>query len=215
MMRCLSYENETMPGLNGDILKLAYSNGFFPMPHPETEEICWFNPDPRAIIPLERFHVSRSLKRKINKRIFTVTMDYDFAAVIHSCANREETWINDEIIQSYSSLFEEGIAHSVEVWNGAKLVGGLYGVSLGMAFFAESMFHTESDASKVALWALVEKLRQENAKLLEVQFITQHLKSLGAIAIPNLEYMGLLAAALQGSINLSKQSLDFFMPPGK
>ncbi len=177
------------------------------MPHPETDEICWFNPDPRAILPLEKFHVSRSLKKHINKGIFKATMDYDFKGVMEGCADRKETWINGEIYKAYNELFAEGMAHSIEVWHGPQLVGGLYGVSLGSAFFAESMFHRETDASKVALCALVTKLKEQGARLLEVQFLTQHLKSLGAIAIPNRNYMQILADALQGDMYLSKETL--------
>mgnify|MGYP003691444723 FL=1 len=137
--------------LNNDILLRAYSNGFFPMPHPETEEICWFNPDPRAVIPLDGFHLSRSLKRSINRFKYYPQVNSDFDRVMNLCASREDTWINDEIKKAYSDLHNAGHAHSFEVWQDKNLVGGLYGVAIGGAFFAESKFHLKTDASKAGL----------------------------------------------------------------
>ena len=186
--------------LSTELLITAYSSGYFPMPHPETEEICWFNPDPRAILPLDSFHVSKSLRRSSQKRPFEFSFDRNFLGVIEACADRQETWINQEIKEAYYKLFRDGVAHSVEVWLEGVLVGGSYGLSLGAAFFAESMFHTETDASKLALWHLVEHLKQQGFHLLEVQFLTPHLKSLGAKEIAAKEYSERLNLALRQRI---------------
>ncbi|MFW7380943.1 MAG: leucyl/phenylalanyl-tRNA--protein transferase [Oligoflexus sp.] len=186
-----------MKRLNTDILLVAYTNGFFPMPHPQTEEICWFNPDPRAIIPLDQFHVSRSLRRTLRKGVFTATIDKDFAGVIAGCASREETWINREIREAYTQLHRDGYAHSLEVWHDDQLAGGVYGVALGGAFFAESKFHTVADASKAALYFLVEHLRSNGFQLLEVQFLIPHLARLGAKEISAVEYHERLGKALK------------------
>lgn len=182
--------------LNTYLLKLAYSQGYFPMPEPLTGEILWYKPDPRAIIPLNGFHVSRSLRRKINKNIFDITMDKDFLGVMKGCANRPETWINNEFLSVYHEMFKQGMAHSVEISLNGKLVGGTYGVCLGGAFFAESKFHIITDASKIALFYLVEYLREKEFILLEVQFLTPHLKSLVAIEIPIDEYLNKLELAV-------------------
>lgn len=189
--------NDRMKRLNTDILLVAYTNGFFPMPHPQTEEICWFNPDPRAIIPLDQFHVSRSLRRTLRKGVFTATIDKDFAGVIAGCASREETWINREIREAYTQLHRDGYAHSLEVWHDDQLAGGVYGVALGGAFFAESKFHTVADASKAALYFLVEHLRSNGFQLLEVQFLIPHLARLGAKEISAVEYHERLGKALK------------------
>lgn len=168
------------------------------MPNPDTGEIEWYRPDPRAVFPLEEFHVSKSLRRTLNRGDFTVTFDHAFRAVMEECSrDREEgTWITDEFHFAYGELHRIRLAHSVEVWEGEKLVGGVYGVSLGGAFFAESMFHRKTDASKVALFHLVERLKAIGFGLLEVQFLSAHLKSLGAIEIPDAEYIKRLNQAL-------------------
>ncbi len=167
------------------------------MPHSETEVIEWYRPDPRAILPLNGFHVSKSLKKTLHKNEFTVTRDTAFKEVMLGCAERESTWINDEFLSAYTYLFELGATHSVEVWKENKLVGGVYGLALGRAFFAESKFHRETDASKVALYHLTEHLKKQGFKLLEVQFLTDHLKTLGAIEIPDSKYQKLLRDAIQ------------------
>ncbi len=167
------------------------------MPHPETQELEWFRPDPRAILPLDGFHVSKSLRRRLKKNEFVATYDQQFRKVMEHCAAREETWINTEFLNAYTLLHEQGDAHSVEVWKGDTLAGGVYGVSLGGAFFAESKFHTETDGSKAALYFLTTKLRSLNYDLLEVQFLTPHLESLGAIEIPGETYDEMLALALK------------------
>lgn len=170
------------------------------MPNQDTEEIEWYRPDPRAILPLDGFHVSRSLRQTINRKLYTVTYDKAFSDVMRGCADRESTWINAEFLNAYTYLHKLGQAHSVEVWENDHLVGGVYGVSVGGAFFAESKFHRKTDASKVALYFLTEHLRNKGFKLLEIQFLTEHLKSLGAVEIPDKEYQKLLAQAIKISV---------------
>jgi leucyl/phenylalanyl-tRNA--protein transferase len=171
--------------------------GFFPMPDPESGEIVWLRPEPRAIIPLDGFHCSQSLKRKIRRGYFEVTRDKAFTAVMQGCAAREESWITEDFFLGYGKLHEEGIAHSVEVWRDLKLAGGLYGVALNGAFFAESKFHVVTDASKAAIYYLVEHLKAQGFLILEVQFLTPHLETLGAIEIKNKEYLKRLDQALK------------------
>lgn len=192
-----------MQELNSEILLVAYANGFFPMPHPETDEICWFNPDPRAIIPLDGMHVSRSLRRSLRQRGFESSVNQDFRSVIEGCSQREETWISQEIKRAYSQLHDEGHAHSLEVWQNGRLVGGIYGVALGGAFFAESKFHRVTDASKAALYYLTQHLKRVGFELLEVQFLIPHLASLGAIEISAQVYKGLLESALKKQTNFN------------
>src|SRR5215203_2517572 len=159
-----------------DLLLYAYRSGAFPMAL-EDGEISWFSPDPRAIIPVDdRFHVPHGLKRVLKKNPFDVRVDTAFEAVLHGCARRPETWINPEIFASYTNLFRLGHAHSVETWQDGKLVGGLYGVSIGGVFFGESMFHEATDASKVALHALVMRMRERGYQLLDTQWVTEHLR---------------------------------------
>ncbi|MEZ4752484.1 MAG: leucyl/phenylalanyl-tRNA--protein transferase [Bdellovibrionota bacterium] len=181
--------------LTPELLLRAYANGFFPMGDPETLEIHWYRPDPRAILPLENFHRSRSLLRTLKKGTFTATFNQDFGSVIRAC-RRPDTWITDAIVAAYESLHRQGHAHSVEVWQAGKLSGGVYGVTLAGGFFAESMFHFATDASKIALHHLVEHLVRKQFCLLEVQFLTPHLASLGAIEIPDQQYQSLLEKAL-------------------
>lgn len=183
--------------LTAELLVKAYANGYFPMPDPDTGEVMWFNPEPRAIIPLNHFHASSSLHRSIKRSGWRFAVDTDFEGVMRACADRADTWITDDFVRVYSDLYNFGLAHSVEVWNHDRLVGGLYGVSLGGAFFAESKFHRETDASKAALWYLVEEMKRCKMSLLEVQFMTPHLEKLGAVAIPAAEYAKLLLNALQ------------------
>ena len=185
-----------------DLLVSAYTSGWFPMAVGEAG-IRWFSPDPRGVIPLDTFHVSRRLARVVRGGGFTVQVDTDFAAVIRACAeaDRDEgeagTWIDPEIIESYTALHVAGYAHSVEVWRDGRLAGGLYGVAIGGAFFGESMFHHVTDASKVALVALVERLRERGYLLLDTQWTTEHLEQFGAVEIPRREYFKRLTAALQ------------------
>lgn len=163
----------------------------------EDGEIGWFSPDPRAVIPLEDFHIPHGLRRALRKNLFEIRFDTAFEKVMRECASREETWIDDEIIASYCELHRRGCAHSAEAWAGERLVGGLYGVAIGGIFFGESMFHRETDASKVALCALVERLRKNGFQLLEVQWLTPHLQTFGAVEIPRAEYFRRLGECLR------------------
>jgi len=178
----------------------GYSIGVFPMAHPgEDNRIYWYEPEMRGIVPLDNLKVSKSLKQTLRSGKFHVTINDSFEEVMRACAAREDTWISEEIIQCYTELFHIGHAFSFETRNhNNKLVGGLYGVALGRAFFGESMFFTERDASKVALVHLVAWLKANGFKLLDTQYITPHLKTMGAIEIPQKEYLLLLENALQG-----------------
>ena len=178
------------------MLLSAYTQGYFPMPDPETNEIAWYRPEPRAIFEFANFHVSKSLRKVINKADFKVTFSTCFEEVMRHCADRDDTWITEEFIMAYTRIHKLGFAHSVEVWKDGKLVGGTYGVCIRSAFFAESMFHTETNMSKVALWALVENLKAKKFKLLECQFMTAHLSSLGATNISDADYQLRLRDAL-------------------
>jgi len=179
-----------------DFLLAAYCSGYFPMAEPITGEIGWYSPDPRAIIDLKEFKIPRSLRLTIKKRIFEICLNQRFEEVIRACGNREETWISEEIIQSYLELHRMGVAHSVECWRGDVLAGGLYGVALRGAFFGESMFSRERDASKVALVHLVERMKQRDFELLDTQFLTPHLAQFGAKEVPRTEYLDRLKRAL-------------------
>ena len=188
-----------MSRLDPRLLLQGYASGIFPMADSrEADELYWVEPRTRAIIPLDGFHLSRSLRRTINSNRFQVSRDRDFARVIAACAEREETWINAELEHAMIALHGSGHAHSVEVWSGDQLVGGLYGVKLGRAFFGESMFSRMRDASKVALAWLVARMKVGNFALLDCQFMTDHLASLGAVSVPRETYVALLAAALGG-----------------
>ncbi|MBV9331091.1 MAG: leucyl/phenylalanyl-tRNA--protein transferase [Alphaproteobacteria bacterium] len=186
-----------MSRLDPRLLLQGYATGIFPMADSrDADELFWVEPRNRAIIPLDRFHVSHSLRRKLRAGAFSVTRDRDFAAVIRACADREETWINDELENAMLALHGSGHAHSIEVWQEDRLVGGLYGVKLGRAFFGESMFSRERDASKVGLAWLVARLKAGNFTLLDCQFMTDHLASLGAITVPRETYVTFLSVAL-------------------
>lgn len=179
-----------------EILLGAYASGMFPMSPSDSDEINWYSPDPRAIIPLDTFKISRSLKQTIKKNIFQFRLDTSFEQVMKECAKRNETWISQTIIKSYLRLHELGFAHSVESWCEGKLAGGLYGVALGGAFFGESMFSRVKDASKVALVNLVIRLRERKFSLLDTQYITPHLAHFGTIELPRSEYLKLLKKAI-------------------
>lgn len=188
-----------MSGLDPRLLLKGYATGIFPMADSrDANELFWVEPRNRAIIPLGGFHLSRSLRRTLRSGRFLVTHDRDFAGVIGACADREETWINAELEHAMIALHGSGHANSIEMWEGDALVGGLYGVKLGRAFFGESMFSRRTDASKVALASLVARLKVGNFSLLDCQFMTEHLASLGAINIPREAYVALLSAALGG-----------------
>src|SRR3954468_6418669 len=188
-----------MSRLDPRLLLQGYATGIFPMAESrEADELFWVEPRNRAIIPLDRFHMSRSLRRTLRRGRFEVSHDRDFAGVIAGCADREETWINADLERAMLTLHGSGQAHSIEVWDGVELAGGVYGVKLGRAFFAESMFSRRRDASKVALAWLVARLKVGNFTLLDCQFMTGHLASLGAISVPRETYVALLSAALGG-----------------
>ena len=184
--------NELSPGL----IVSAYAQGIFPMAD-EDGTVYWFSPDPRAIIELEGFHASRSLQRVYRQGRFKLTIDEDFSSVIDGCADRAEgTWISADIRRTFIELNRLGFAHSVEVWRDGRLAGGIYGIALGGAFFAESMFHRVSNASKVALYYLIQRLRKRGFILFDVQFTTPHLHRHGCTEIPRAEYFERLDAAL-------------------
>lgn len=196
--------------LTPDLLLAAYSQGVFPMAERRDDpDLFWVAPDVRGIIPLDAFHVPHRLARTVRSDRFTVRVDTAFRAVMEACAapapGREESWINDEILDAYTALHRRGHAHSVECWRDGKLVGGLYGVSLGGAFFGESMFMRERDASKVALVHLVARLIRGGFVLLDAQFLTAHLARFGAIAIPQEDYLARLASAVA-------RKADFYCP---
>jgi leucyl/phenylalanyl-tRNA--protein transferase len=179
-----------------ELLLQGYRLGVFPMAM-ENGEIEWFSPDPRAIIPLGEFHVPHGLRRTLSKKMFEIRINTRFAEVMRLCAQRDDTWINSEIIESYTRLHELGHAHSLEAWKDDQLAGGLYGVAVGGAFFGESMFHLVKDASKIALCGLVEHLRARKFLLLDTQWLTPHLQQFGCIEIPRNHYLHLLARAVQ------------------
>lgn len=195
------------PGVTPEILLRAYSIGLFPMAESADDpEVFWVEPEIRGILPLDSFHVSKSLAKTIRQEPFDIRFNTDFDGVIAACAEqtsgRPSTWINKTIRSLYSTLHHIGHAHSVEAWEGDRLVGGLYGVSLGSAFFGESMFSRRTDASKICLVYLVERLRQRGFTLLDTQFTTEHLKTFGAIDMPKDDYAKVLEKAME-SPNLS------------
>jgi leucyl/phenylalanyl-tRNA--protein transferase len=188
-----------MTRLDPRLLLQGYATGIFPMADSrDADELYWVEPRSRAIIPLDGFHLSRSLRRTLRSGRFSVTRDRDFRGVISACAEREETWINADLESAMLALHGSGHAHSIEIWEDERLVGGLYGVKLGRAFFGESMFSRRTNASKVALAWLVARLKVGNFTLLDCQFMTEHLASLGAVSVPRETYVALLSAALGG-----------------
>jgi leucyl/phenylalanyl-tRNA--protein transferase len=195
----LTSQNANQP----DIIPLeallnAYANGVFPMA--EDGEILWFSPERRGLIPLDsRFRIPHGLRRTLKRGLFEVRWDTAFREVMLACAERKETWIDELILKSYCALHEEGFAHSVECWDADGLQGGLYGVALAGVFFGESMFHRKTDASKVALVALVETLREKNFQLLDTQWMTDHLRQFGGYELPRREYLAQLQAALEAT----------------
>jgi leucyl/phenylalanyl-tRNA---protein transferase len=188
------------PPLDPALVIRAYREGVFPMAL-EHGEIGWFSPDPRGILPLDAVHVPARLARVIRSGRFDVSADRDFEDVMRACAERpgEGTWISEPIVQCYLALHRLGLAHSVEVWQHGRLVGGLYGVHVGGAFFGESMFHRVTDASKVALVTLIDRLRRRGFELLDVQWVTPHLEQFGAVAIPRRQYLARLRRAIARS----------------
>lgn len=187
-----------------DLLLKAYASGVFPMAESASDpEVFWVRPETRGIIPLDAFHVPKSLAKTLRKGLFDIRFDHDFEATIEACAEKREerrsTWINGPIRQAYGELYRMGHVHSVEAWRDGRLAGGLYGVSLGRVFFGESMFSHETDASKVCLVHLVERLNARGFVLLDTQFTTEHLKRFGAVDVPRAKYEAMLAEALKGT----------------
>jgi leucyl/phenylalanyl-tRNA--protein transferase len=182
--------------ISPELLLQGYRLGVFPMGMTDGT-LEWFSPDPRAILPLDKFHVPHALRRKVEKKLFEIRINSRFGEVIRACAKREDTWITSEIIKSYERLHELGYAHSVETWLDRKLAGGLYGVAIGGAFFGESMFHRVTDASKVALVALAAQLRARKFVLLDTQWVTPHLKQFGVTEISRVHYLRLLTRAVE------------------
>ncbi|MGB3753423.1 MAG: leucyl/phenylalanyl-tRNA--protein transferase [Parerythrobacter sp.] len=193
--------------LSPDILLRAYASGIFPMAEARDDpEIFWLDPRRRGILPLDGFHTSRSLRRRLRRGGHEVTVNSDFDGVLDGCAERDETWINDTIASLCRSLHRSGHAHSLEVRAGGALVGGVYGIAIGAAFFGESMFSRRADGSKIALFYLVDRLRQGGFTLFDTQFLTPHLASLGGVEVSRAAYRALLGQALQ-------KRADFTGPP--
>lgn len=202
-----------MSGLTPEILLRAYSVGLFPMAERRDDDtLYWIDPEKRGIIPLDRFYTPKKLRKTVRRGHFDIRCDTAFEDVVLNCAeptpDRQETWINDEIVRLYVDLHEMGRAHSVEAWLDDKLVGGLYGVSLGAAFFGESMFSRVTDASKVALVHLVARLRKGGYKLLDTQFVTSHLGQFGAVEIHRGGYRDILSAALDTNATFYRDLAD-------
>jgi len=189
-----------LSSINPEFLLQAYRIGIFPMAM-EQGEIGWFSPDPRGIIPLESFHQTKSLRRVVASKKFEIRINSAFSEVIDGCAERDETWIDETVRESYVTLNANGYAHSVETWHEGELAGGLYGVSIGGAFFGESMFSRKKDASKVALVALVEHLNKRQFMLLDTQWTTPHLRQFGAVDIPKADYIKKLNKAIKLEIS--------------
>jgi len=191
-----------------ELLLQAYAAGIFPMSETRDDPaIFWVDPIRRGIIPLDGFHISRSLARRMRRGGYEVTLNHDFTGVVDACADREETWINAEIRRLCIALHETGHAHSLEIWQEGTLTGGVYGLCLGGAFFGESMFSNRTDASKLALAHLVDHLRRCSFVLFDTQFITPHLASLGAIEVDRADYRGRLAQALRVEADMGRYSV--------
>ena len=206
------------PEITPDLVLQAYSIGLFPMAEDaKKDHLFWVDPEARGIFPLDGLVVSKSLAKMVRSDRYQVRIDSDFDAVVEGCATsspeRGQTWINEPIRRLYRALFHRGSVHTVEAWARGKLVGGLYGVSLGAAFFGESMFHVSRDASKVALVHLVARLRRGGFRLLDTQFVTPHLASLGAIEVPRMRYRALLEDAVSASAD-SARAFDQAMARG-
>ncbi len=190
--------------LSPELLLHGYSIGVFPMAeHRNDPEIFWVDPKWRGLLPLDGFRISRSLARRMRRGAYRVSIDVNFNAVVQGCADRAETWISDDILKYYNTLHNMGHAHSLEIWDGEELVGGVYGVVLGAAFFGESMFSRRTDASKIALAYLVDRLNLAGFTLFDTQFLTDHLASLGGIEVTRAEYHRRLDRALEGSAAFS------------
>ncbi|MCF6214675.1 MAG: leucyl/phenylalanyl-tRNA--protein transferase [Emcibacter sp.] len=204
-----------MSNITAELIIHAYTQGIFPMAeNAASNDVYWVDPELRGIIPLDNFHLPRKLARKINQKPFDIRVDTSFLKVIEGCAasaqtkGRQETWINDQIISLYTQLFDKGYVHTIECWQDNQLVGGLYGISIGGAFCGESMFHTVTDASKVALAYLVARLKAGGYSLLDTQFITPHLSQFGAIEISRQDYKLRLKKALERKVDFYSLPMD-------
>jgi len=209
----MANRENTVIEITPDVLLKAYACGIFPMAESADDPaLYWIEPEMRGIVPLDGFHVAARLARTVRKTPYTVWVDRDFDATIDGCAeakeDRAKTWINGRIRKIYRSLYDHGHAHSVEVYDGESLVGGLYGVALGRAFFGESMFHRARDASKIALVHLVARLRAGGYRLLDTQYVTDHLKTFGAVEVAKRRYHRLLEDALAGDADFGALPLD-------
>lgn len=207
------HTDDLAEAITPEVVLKAYACGIFPMAESADDpSLYWVEPERRGIIPLDGLVVSSRLARTVKSGRFEIRLDHDFEAVIDACAapadGRGTTWINGRIRRLYGALFRMGHCHTVEAWREGRLVGGLYGVSLGAAFFGESMFHRESDASKVALVHLVARLRADGFRLLDTQFVTDHLRSLGAVEVPRRRYQALLEEALDHEGSWRAEPLD-------
>ena len=201
--------DDTAPAVTPTLLLQAYASGVFPMAESsDSDELFWVDPRERGVLPLDGLHVSRRLARSFLKDDFEIRVDTDFPGVVAACAERPETWISGEIARLYRELYRLGHAHSVEIWQDGALAGGLYGVSLGAAFFGESMFSRQRDASKFALVALVARLRAGGFRLLDTQFLTEHLARLGAVEVSRATYHRALDAALDRTADFMALSTD-------
>jgi leucyl/phenylalanyl-tRNA--protein transferase len=200
-----------MNQLTADDLIYGYINGIFPMADADGS-LYWYSPDPRAIIPIDSYRPSKSLRPVLNKNVFEIQVNRNFEGVMRQCAapriQEEGTWISEDIIRAYTRLHDLGMAHSIETYQDGKLVGGLYGVSIGAAFFGESMFHHVSNASKVAFHALMGILREHNFKLLDTQFINDNVRRFGAIEIPKAEYLARLRQAIALKSRFTEPNLN-------
>jgi leucyl/phenylalanyl-tRNA--protein transferase len=205
-----------MTTLSADDLIYGYINGIFPMADSDGT-LYWYSPDPRAIIPIDTYKSPKSLRSVINKNLFEIRVNHDFRAVMEACSkprrDSEDTWISEEIIDAYTSLHQIGFAHSVEAYLGNQLVGGLYGVSIGAAFFGESMFYTEPNASKVAFNYLMELLRKQKFELLDTQFINDNVRRFGAIEISKADYMRKLKKAISRKARFTESEVEHLFTP--
>jgi leucyl/phenylalanyl-tRNA--protein transferase len=209
----MANRENTFIEITPEVLLKAYACGIFPMAESADDPaLYWIEPDMRGIIPLQDFHLPSRLARTVRSTPYTVYVDRDFDAIIEGCAepkqDRARTWINIRIRRIYRSLFDRGYCHTVEVYDGDRLVGGLYGVSLGRAFFGESMFHRARDASKIALVHLVARLKLGGYRLLDTQYVTDHLKKFGAVEVPKRRYHRLLEQALEGEADFTAMPIN-------
>ena len=199
--------------LSPEVLLLAYQQGLFPMAESRNaKQVQWIQPKKRGIFPLGNFHISRSLKRAILKKDYSITINSCFPKVVEKCADRNETWINGDIYNCYCKLHDDGFAHSIEVWRDDRLIGGVYGVAIGAAFFGESMFSLVSNASKFALFHLIERLKFGDYDFIDTQFINDHLSQFGAVEIPNTDFKKNLKKSIKKNSNFFKFTSRGFIP---